>query len=98
MTIRINVFLLGSTILIRFITTPLIMKNFNIVVLQVEAKRAKECEYIVAKSAPVPNMPEIEVILESNLFSYLITGCKISLSIYTSMICGVATTMMMFFY
>lgn len=41
---------------------------------QVEAKRAKECEYSVAKSTPVPNMPEIEVIRKLQIFTWLTTG------------------------
>lgn len=35
--------------------------SHNLVSVQVETKRAKECEYIVPKSGPVPSMPEIEV-------------------------------------
>nr|XP_024400162.1 cilia- and flagella-associated protein 99-like isoform X3 [Physcomitrium patens] len=35
--------------------------NLETVREEVETKRAKECEYIVPKSGPVPSMPEIEV-------------------------------------
>jgi len=68
-----SLLLYSATFTLPELVTNLAMSEFEFVPEQVEARRSMECEYSVAKSAPVPKMPEIEVRVKSNFILRLTT-------------------------